>query len=572
MLPADFSHLLSCAPVSPRPACALRRAAIAALAATAVSCAPARDAGVREARWFGSIAPPRTDVLRFNNGAEPETIDPGLMSGEPDGRIARILFEGLTVADPQTLEPRPGQAYRWQISADGLTYTFHLRPGLLWSDGAPVAAGDFVYAWRRVLSPASASRSAGMLYPLANAEAFHAGTLADSTRVGVRAADDSTLVVTLARPTAYFLFLTGHYTLLPVPRRAIDRWGATWTAPGHIVVNGPFTLVRHRQADRIVCARNPRYWDAANVRLEGVVAYAIDDLNTSTNLYKAGDLDWNPSGEIPSPYLPYLRGYADYRSGEYQATYFLCVNTTRRPFDDVRVRRALDLAIDRDAIANDLLKGTRRPWGRIVPSGYPGYVPPPEVRYDPDSARRELARAGYPGGRGFPRFTLLFNTSEDHRRICEAVQAMWRRELGLPVELENQEFASYMEATTHLRYAVTRRSWIGDYLDPNTFLEPLRTGDGNNRTGWSDPRYDALLREAAGELDPARRMALLREAEARALDAAVFLPIYLYRTHELVKPYVRGLHHTALDVHTLTHVWFDRGWRQHEPIAGRGRG
>jgi oligopeptide transport system substrate-binding protein len=193
------------------------------------------------------------------------------------------------------------------------------------------------------------------------------------------------------------------------------------------------------------------------------------------------------------------------------------------------------------------------------------------VRFDPDSARRELARAGFPGGAGFPRFTILFSTSEDHRRIAEAVQAMWRRELHVPVELENQEFASYMDATTHLRYAVARRSWIGDYLDPNTFLEPLRSGDGNNRTGWSDARFDALLRAAAHELDPARRMAMLRDAEARALEAAVFLPIYHYRTHELVKPYVRGIFHTALDVHPLTRVWIDRDWRQHEPIAGRGR-
>jgi ABC-type oligopeptide transport system substrate-binding subunit len=546
-------------------------AAALAVALSLASCTSGQPPGARDARWFGSIAPPRANVLRFNNGSEPETIDPGLMSGQPEGRVARILFEGLTTSDPQTLLPQPGQAYRWETSADGLTYTFHLRPGLAWSDGAPVTAGDFVYAWRRVLSPASASRAASMLYPLANAESFNKGGLADSTRLGVRADDDSTLVVTLASPTAYFLFLTAYYTFLPVPRAAIERWGAAWTEPGHLVVNGPFALTRHRQGDRMEFARNGRYWDAEHVRLDGIVAYAIDDLNTSTNLYKAGELDWNPSGEIPSPFIPYLRGYADYTTGEYQATYFYGVNTTRAPFGDVRVRRALNLAIDREAIAHDLLKGTRRAWGRIVPSGYPGYAPPPEVRFDPDSARRELARAGFPGGRGFPRFAILFNTSEDNRRIAEAVQAMWQRELHVPVELENQEFASYMDATTHLRYAVARRSWIGDYLDPNTFLEPLRSGDGNNRAGWSDPRFDALLRDAAHELDPARRMALLREAESRALDAAVFLPIYHYRTHELVKPYVRGIFHTALDVHPLTRVWIDRDWRQHEPIAGRER-
>ena len=523
-----------------------------------------------DARFFGSVSPPSANVLRFNNGTEPETIDPARLSGQPDGRVAMLLFEGLTSRDPQTLESRPAQAYRWEVAADGLSCTFHLRPGVAWSDGAPVTAGDFVYSWRRALSPATGSRSASLFYPIANAERFNKGTLADSTRVGVRAEDDSTLVVTLGEPTAYFLFLTGDPNFLPVPRRTIERWGGAWTEPGHEVGNGPFLLTRHVHGERMEFARNARYWDATAVKLDGVVAYAVDDMNTSTNLYKAGELDWSPSGYIPAPFLPYLRGYADYTSGEYQGTYFYCVNTTRKPFDDVHVRRALSLAIDREAIARDLFKGTRRAWGRIAPSGYPGYDAPPAVGFDPAAARRELALAGFPDGRGFPRFSILFNTSEDSRRIGEAIQAMWARELHVAVELENQEYASYLEATTHLRYTVAKRTWIGDYLDPNTFLEPLRSGDGNNRTGWADARYDALLREAAGTLDPQRRFALLRGAEARALDAAVFLPIYHYATHELVKPYVRGLYPNALDFHPLTRVWLDRDWRQHEPIAGRG--
>ncbi|HTR97511.1 MAG TPA: peptide ABC transporter substrate-binding protein, partial [Candidatus Acidoferrales bacterium] len=463
-------------------------------------------------------------------------------------------------------EPRPAQAYRWDVCANGLRYTFHLRPGLIWSDGEPVTAGDFVYAWRRVLSPVTASRAAGTLYPLANAEAFNRGVLHDSTQVGVRASDDSTLVVTLRTPTAYFLFLTSSFTLLPVPRHAIERGGVAWTEPGRIVVNGPFMLTRHVASEVMDFAKNPRYWDAAHVLLDGVVAYAIDDLNTSTNLYKAGELDWNPSGGIPAPFIPYLRHYADYVTGEFQATYFYGVNTTRKPFDDVHARRALDLAIDREAIARDLLRGTRRAWGRITPDGYAGYTGPAGMRFDPEAARRELALAGFPDGRGFPRFTILFNTSEDHRRIAEAVQEMWRRTLHVPVELENQDWASYMDAVTNLRYAVARRSWIGDYLDPNAFLEPLRSGDGNNRTGWSDPRYDALLRDASHELDASRRFKLLARAESLAVEQAPFLPIYHYSTHELIKPYVRGLYHTALDLHPLTHVWIDRAWRS-APLA-----
>ena len=539
-----------------------------ALVAAVCSCAPRAEG---EARFFGSLRPPAANVLRFNNGNEPETLDPSVMSGQPDGRVAKLQFEGLTEYDPQTLLPVPGQAYRWETSADGLVYTFHLRPGLVWSDGTSLTADDFVWSWRRVLSPVTASRGAALLYPIANAEAFNQGRLTDSTQVGVAARDDSTLVVTLRAPTPWFLFLTSYYTFVPVPRACIARHGARWTEPGRVVGNGAFTLVKHRQNEKFVFVKNPRYWAASEVRLDGVEAYCVDDLSTSVNLYKSGAIDWNPSGYIPSPFLPLVRGYADYVGGEFQATYFYGVNCTRAPFDDPRVRRALNLAIDREAIARDLLKGTRRAWGRITPSGYPGYDGPPPVPFAPESARAELARAGFPDGRGFPKFTILFSTSEDHRRIAEAIQAMWRRELGVPVELRNMEWSSYQQATTTLNYDVARRSWIGDYLDPSTFLSLLTSGNGNNRSGWSDPEYDRLMRDSEHEVDPAKRFALLRAAEARALASSPYLPIYHYATHELVKPYVKGVFHTALDVHPLSRVWIDRGWREHEPIAGRER-
>ncbi len=540
-----------------------------ALAGALGACAPhtGTTLATHGRRWFGTISPPRANVLRFNLGAEPELIDPGVTSGQTESRVSRILFEGLTSSDPQTLQPIPGQAYRWEISADGLTYVFHLRPGLVWSDGRPLGAEDFLWSWRRALAPRSASRAAGLLYPIVNAERYNRGELDDSTQVGLAAPDDSTFVVRLRAPTPYFLFLTSYTTFLPVPRHAIETWGRTWSAPGHIVSNGPFLLKVHRQNERLEFARNPRFWDAGDVRLDGIVAYPVDDLSTCVNLYKSGSVDWNPSGYIPSPFLPLMREYSDYVTGEYQGTYFYSFNVTRKPFDDVRVRRALNLAIDREAIARDLLKGTRRAWGRITPSGYPGYEGPPQIGYEPGAARRLLAEAGYPGGRGFPKFSILFNTSEDHRRIAEAVQAMWKRELNVPVELLNMEWGTVQQATVALRYDVTRRSWIGDYLDPNSFLGILRTGDGNNRTGWSDPRYDALLDAAARELDAARRFRLLAQAEKIALDAAVFIPIYHYSTHELVKPYVRGIYHTALDVHPLTRVWIDRDWREHEAIA-----
>ncbi len=547
---------------------------IAALVAAALllpGCAPDRDAAPGGRAYFGSLATPRQQVLRFNLGTEPELRDPGTMSGQPDGRFARLVFEGLLTNDPQTLEPRPALARAWETSADGRVLTFHLRPGLQWSDGTPLGARDFVWSWTRVLTPATASRNAGLLYPIRNAERFHTGALSDPAELGLAAPDDTTFVVTLESPTAYFPFLTTYYTFLPVPRHVIERFGPRWTRREHLVGNGAFLWTYWRQNDRYEFRPNPRFWNASEVRLQRVVAYALDDMNTATNLYKSGAVDWNPSGYIPSPYLPYLAPYADFRRGLYQGTYFYGVNCTRAPFDDPRVRRALNLAIDREAIARDLLKGSRPAWGRITPSGYPGWDGPAPVRFDPERARALLAEAGFPGGRGFRTFSILFNTSEDSKRIAEAVQAMWKRELGVRVELQSMEWGSYMQATTTLDFDVARRSWIGDYLDPNTFLSILRSGDGNNRTGWSDPAYDALLRRAARELDGVTRFALLREAEARALESSPFLPIYHYSTNELVKPWVRGLHPTALDVHPLSYVWIDPDWRQHEPLAERAR-
>jgi ABC-type oligopeptide transport system substrate-binding subunit len=520
------------------------------------------------AHYFGSITPPHDNIFRFNNGAEPELYDPGLAVGQPDGRIARILFEGLTVPDPKTLEPMPGQAARWESSADGLTYTFHLRQGLMWSDGSPLTAHDFVWSWLRVLRPTNAARYASLLYPIANAEAFSKGTLKDSTQVGVAAPDDSTLVVRLESPTPYFVFLTQFYTYCPVPQRVVEKYGDQWTRPGKIVSNGAFNLKDWRQQDRFEFVKNPRYRAAATVKLDGMIAFSMEDQNTVVNLYKSGVIDWTTSGYIPSTFLPYLAGYGDFQHMPFQGVYFYSINVTRKPLDNVWVRRALNASVDRDAIAHDLLRGTRDPWGNFTPSGYPGYVAPPGLRYDPAKAREYLARAGYPDGKGFPKVSIMFNTSDDHRRIAEAIQQMWKRELHVDIELSNQEWGSYLQATTGLQYDIARRSWIGDYLDPTSFLGCMVTGDGNNRAGYSNPHYDELMREAARELDVTKHLALLSQAEAVLLSDCPVIPIYHYTVNDLVKPFVHGIWPNALDTHPLDGVYIDRHWREHAaPVA-----
>jgi oligopeptide transport system substrate-binding protein len=522
-------------------------------------------------KYFGNVKPPAGNVLRFNNGAEPQSTDPALMTGQPDGRVARMIFEGLTTPDAQTLAPEPAMATRWEMSEDGRTYTFHIRPGVTWSDGSPLDANDFLYSWRRVLAPETGSKYAGLLYPILNAEAFNRGEV-DASQLGLRVPDDTTLVVTLESPTSYFVFLTQFYTFLPVPQHVIEKYGDRWTQPDNVVGNGPFLLKEWRQRDHFTFVKNPRYWNADVVKLDKVIAYSVEDLNTATNLYKAGVIDWNPSGYTPSQFIPHLRQFADFRQGRYQGTYFYSVNATRPPLDNPWVRRALNYAIDRDAISNQLLKKSRDPWGLFAPSGYPGYEAPKPITYDPDYARECLVKAGFPGGKGMRKVGILFNTSEDHRRIAESIQALWKRELGIEVELENKEWGSYLAAQSALDYDVARRSWIGDYLDPNTFLSCFLTGDGNNRTGWGDPRYDALLRAATFELDPVKRFRMLSDAEAVLLESGVVLPIYHYSTTELVKPYVRGIYQTALDTHPIHEVWIDRDWQKPAaPVADDDR-
>lgn len=550
-------------------AAALVVAALLLLAGILVLLRPVQ-ASRQPSRWFGSTKVPKDNILRWNNGAEPELVDPGVSVGSPDGNVCRMLWEGLTVNHPETLEPLPGMAERWEMSGDGLVYTFHLRKAV-WSDGRPVTAGDFVYSWRRVLSPSTASRYAGLMYYLKNGEAFNKGTITDSTQVGVVAADDSTLIVTLESPTAYWIRLTSFYTYMPVPQWCVEQYGDRWSRPGNVVNNGPFLLTDWKPNDRFVYAKNPTYWDAANVKLDGAVMYSIDDLNTSLNLYKAGVTDWNPSGYLPAQFIPYVRDKADFRTAPYLGVYFYSVSMKNPVLRDKWVRKALAYSIDRESITRDLFKGARIPWGNYTAQGHAGYTPPPGLTFDPEYARECLAKAGYPGGKGFPKISILFNTSEDHRKIAEVAQALWRQHLGIEVELSNQEWGSYLKAATSLDYDVARRSWIGDYPDPNTFLATMVTGDGNNRTGWSNAEYDRLIKEAGREADAGRRFELLRQAETLLLDECPVIPIYNYMLTELIKPYVRGVHPTQTDTHPMKFAWIDHEWRDDAGADGAGR-
>ena len=490
--------------------------------------------------------------LIFNNGAEPETLDPALMTGVPEMTLALALFEGLTSLHPKTLVPVPGIAERWDVSHDGRTYTFHLRPSR-WSDATPLTAHDFVYAWRRTLDPATAAKYAYQLYCIENARALNTARLTDPTLLGVRALDEHTLEVRLEHPLAYFLELTAFATFAPVQRQCMEQHGGRWTRPGHLVGNGPFVLAEWRQHDIIVLKKNPHYWDASRVLLNDIRALAIDDAETALKKYRNGEVQWIRS--VPTAKVSAAARLPGFRYSPSLATYFYRFNVTKAPLDDPRVRKALAMAVDKAAIARYLLRGGQRPARSFVPPILPGYTPAEGPAYGPQEARRLLADAGFPGGRGFPTLQLLYNTSESHKLIAEAIQHMWHTALGIRVELLNQEWKVYMDSVSRLSYDVARSSWVGDYGDPNTFLDMFVTGGGNNRTGWSHRRFDGLIRQAARETDAPRRFRLLQQAERILVsDEMPILPIHFTVNVYLVHPRVLGVYNNSRNVHPFQYM------------------
>jgi oligopeptide transport system substrate-binding protein len=547
----------------------------------------------------------RDQVLLRGIGPEPASLDPHLATQAADYNVLSALFEGLVAEDPVDLHPVPGVAESWDISPDGLTYTFHLRAIARWSNGDPVTAQDFVASCRRVLTPSLAAENAYLLYIVRGAEAFHRGQSADIASVGIDALDAKTLRITLAHPAPYFLSMLNHPVWFPVHLPTIEKNGPAaqrgnpWARPGTLVGNGPFVLREWRAGQRIVVARSPTYWDAAAVRLREIDFYPFT-VDAEERAFRAGQLhvtDALPPAKIDayrraqsnpgasqllsdtSPDMggtPMPRGTGVPPVGSNQrstkpdlhpppllridpllGTYFYRLNIVRPPLNDVRVRRALALAVDRQAIVEKILRGDQLPASAFTPPGMAGYTPPAGFPTDFAAARRLLAEAGFPGGKGLPPLELLFNSSESHRAIAEAVQETWRRELGVEVRLVNMENNSVLDARRTGSFQILRSSWTADFADPQNALA-LWTGDsGNNFTGWTDPTYDALLRQAELAPDPVQRLALLQQAETRLLDAAPLIPVYYYTHVFLLQPSVKGWHPTQLDHHPYKQVWLE---------------
>ncbi len=484
-------------------------------------------------------------VFRRGNGGDPDSLDPHRSEGTSSGAILRDLFEGL-VGETVTAELRPGGARRWEISADGLRYTFYLFEEARWSNGDPVVAEDYVYGLRRSVSPATASSYAQLLKPIKNAAAVIAGTLPPEA-LGVHSRDAHTLQIDLESPTPYLLGMLTHTSAFPVHRASLEEHGDQFTRPGKLISNGPYMLDEYITQSHIRIVKNPYYRERNRVAIDTVYYYNTEDRNAELKRYRADELDY--TFEIPTTQLRWIREHLgdELKSAPYLSVYYYIFNLEKPPFKDNKaLRQALSMAVDRKTLV-EKVTGV----GEVAALGFvpPGVAGHEMVEYDwaqlADADRLARAQALYEQA-GYSRMAPLkteirYNTSENHKKIAVAIAAMWKQALGVETTLVNEEWKVFLQTRKNRNaWEVFRFSWVGDYNDANTFLEIMHADHGQNDAGYASDMYDSLIEAAALETDMSARARLLRNAEQIMLDDYPVMPLYFYVSKHLVKPWVKG--------------------------------
>ncbi len=498
-------------------------------------------------------------ILIVGNSAEPEALDPHIATGVVENNIIRALFEGLCVQHPSKEGVHlPGVAEYWESNDDFTQWTFYLRKNAQWSDGEPLTAEDFLFAYQRILHPDFGAKYASMLYYIQGAEDFNKGKTSDFSTVGVTAPGPHTLKIQLRASIPFLPDLTKHYTWFPVPKHTILKYGTiaqrhtAWTEPENIVSNGAFILKDWKFNDYISVEKNPRYWDTDTVQLNGIRFLPI------ANQYTEARMFFNQQLHLTYGLAPEMIEYAKDKYPQYlrQETYlgtnFIRFNVTDPLLKDVRIRKALALAIDSEAIITHILKGGQTPAYGLVPPTE-AYHTPHAKSFDPERARELLKEAGYTNGKKL-RFTLLTTDKEVSKRLSEAFQDMWKKHLGAEVSIEQREWKTYLARLTGLDYQLATGAWVGDYPDPTTFLDMWKTGDGNNRTGWSNQEYEALLAQAEQTKSPTERIRTLEKAEALFLSEMPIIPVYWYTTNYLLHTSVKNWHPLLLNNHPYKFV------------------
>lgn len=515
--------------------------------------APAEDAGADD-----SAAPAASGegkILSVQIGPNPETIDPALNSAVDGGNMILHTFECLLTVD-QDGKLAPGQAESWETSEDGLTWTFHLRDGLKWSDGSALTANDFVYSWRRVCDPMVAAPYAEMVLGMVEGYADAIGGNLEA--LGVEATDDSTFVVHLSQPCPYFGSLAAFATLSPVQQATIDANGDGWAVNADTyITNGCFYISDWVPGSYIMCTKNPNYWNADAIKLDGIKFNLIEDPNASYSAYQTGEVLFIK--DVPTEEIPSLEGNEEFYVDPIIGTYYLSLNTQREPFNDPKVRKALSLAIDREYVANTLMQGTYSPASNFMGPGWidtdgsqfidnanggQPYIDTTNHEANVEEAKRLLEEAGYPGGEGFPAITYSTNDAGYHKVVAEYLQQAWA-EIGVQLQVDIVEWASFTPMRRNGDYDASRNGWVGDYSDPSNMLDLLYSSNGNNDGKFNNAEYDAAMNTSRTTLDAAERSAALHKAEDILMNEAACIPVAYYNDFWLQSSKITGMWHSA---------------------------
>ncbi|XVG95565.1 ABC transporter substrate-binding protein [Eubacteriales bacterium KG127] len=507
----------------------------------------------------GSGAKNADGVMDVCIASEPDSIDPALSTTLDGGTMNQHTFEGLIkwVDDGKGhAKLAPGMAEKWDVSDDKLEWTFHLRKDLKWSDGSKLTAKDFVYSWNRLVNPNTGADYEYMLDMVAGYDS------ADK-KLEIEAVDDQTFKVKLAKMTPYFEEICAFPSTYPVKQEIVEKEGDKWTSsPETYISNGPFKVTERKRNSKIVMEPNENYYDAKNVKAKKIVFHLMDDTNAIYAAFKSGELDFINS--VPPDEAKALLKDKSLKVEPQIGTYFVCFNNKKAPFDNPKVREAFSLAIDRNFIVNEVTGTGEKAADAFVPDGVNDAkgvdgdnfrkvggslysIKADDYKANCEKARKLLAEAGYPEGKDFPAVDYLYNTEGNHKAIAEALQNMWKQELGVTVNLQNQEWNVFVADRKAGNYSIARHGWVADYNDPMSFIDMFITGGGNNEAGYSNPSYDALVKSAKSEADPEKRMKTLHDAEKILVnDDVVVAPLYFYTSKHMIQDGIKGNYYTPL--------------------------
>ena len=488
-------------------------------------------------------------VFRMVIASEPPTLDWSLATDNVSFHVITNIMEGLTQYDDD-LNPVPAIAKKWEISQDGKKITFFLRDNVFWNDKVPVTAYDFEYSWKRLLNPATGAEYAYFLYDLVNAYEYNSGIIKDQALVGVKAKSGKVLGVTLKKPAVYFPSLTTFMVTFPLRKDIVEKYKDRWTDPGNIVTNGPFKLWKWEHEYKLELTANKDYY-GEKVKIDWIKMYVVGENNTALTLYETGDLDMV---SIPPLAVNYYKKSKEYINTPQLRGYYYGFNIRKKPFDDMRVRRAFSMAIDRKRIT-DVLKGGEIPASSWIPKGMFGYNENIGLKFNPEEARRLLAEAGYSSGKGFPEVNITFNTDAENKLIAENVQSQLKENLNINVKLDNQEWKVYLKTLKTKPPEIFRLGWGADYPDPDNFMNLFTSSSGNNNTDWVNPEYDRLIAMGAGTKDRALRLKIYDDAQKILCEEDVpIMPLFVASQNLLVKKYIKGFKPNAMDILYLKKV------------------